>query len=272
MVSPIRRFASLVALALAVAASGYAQDPDKPLSAEELVKNAVNARGGATRIKALEAQRVTGNLSLGPGAEGPMVVELKRPNKLRMEITIQDQTVVRIYDGHGAGWMINPFAVNKGPLALTGDDLKNITDESDFDGPLVDYQAKGNKVEALGTAEVSGKPALKLKLTTKSGDVRTYYFDAATFLLLKWEGIRKSGEQEAQVESFFTDYRNVDGMRFAFEVDTDSPGSNIVQKLTISKIELNPQIDDARFLKPAAPPAASPDASPPAKENPPGKQ
>lgn len=198
-----------------------------------------------------------------------MLVELKRPNRLHMEVTIEDQTVVRIYDGHGAGWMINPFAADKGPVALSGNDLQNITDESDFDGPLVDYQAKGNTVESLGKDEVAGKPVLKMKLTTKSGEVRTYYFDAATFLLLKWEGIRKSGDQEASVESLFSDYRDVNGLKFPFEVDTDAPGSNFVQKLTITKIELNPQIDDARFARPAVPPRASPAASPgPAKENP----
>jgi len=241
-------------------APAFLSAQDKPVAADALVKNAINARGGAERLKAVEAQRITGTVSFGPGAEGPMLVELKRPNKLHMEVTIQDQTVVRVYDGHGSGWMINPFAPDKGPVALSGNDLSNITDESDFDGPLVDYQAKGNSVESLGKDEVNGKPALKLKLTTKSGEVRTYYFDVATFLLLKWEGIRKSAAQQAPVESFFSDYREVGGLKFPFEVDTDSPGSDYIQKLTIEKIELNPHIDDGRFAKPAAPPAASPAA------------
>jgi outer membrane lipoprotein-sorting protein len=263
----VSRIPLVFLLALTVPASGSAQD--KPISGEEVVKNAVNARGGATRIKAVQTQRVTGTISLGPGVEGPMLVELKRPTKLRMEVTVQDQTVIRIYDGRGSGWLVNPFAADKGPVALAGNDLQNITDEADFDGPLVDYQAKGNNVESLGKDEVRGKPALKMKLTTKAGEVRTYYFDARTFLLLKWEGIRKSGDQEAPVESFFSDYRDVDGLKFPFEVDTDSPGSGFNQKLAIAKIELNPQIDDARFWKPAAPAASSPGQSPaPGKENP----
>jgi outer membrane lipoprotein-sorting protein len=261
MLMRIPRLLFLAGLALALPAFLSAQE--EPVAADELVKNAINARGGAARIKAVEAQRVTGTVSFGPGAEGPMLVELKRPNKLHMEVTIQDQTVVRVYDGHGSGWIINPFAADKGPVALTGTDLSNISDESDFDGPLVDYQAKGNAVESLGKDEVNGKPALKLKLTTKSGEVRTYYYDAATFLLLEWEGVRKSGDSEASVRSFFSDYRDVNGLKFPFEVDTDSRSNGYTQKLTIEKIELNPKIDDARFSKPAAP---APPA--PAKENP----
>ena len=228
-----------------------------PLTAEALVAKILDARGGVARIKAIKAQRITGNVSFGPGAEGPMVVELKRPGKMHMEVTIQGQTIVRVYDGQGSGWVINPFSENKGAVPMSGDDLKNIADESDFDGPLVDYQSKGNQIEYLGKDEVDGKPAEKLKLTTKSGDQRTYYLDAATFLLLKWEGIRKSDDKEIPVESFFHDYREVNGIKFAFEIDSDSPGTPQSQKLSIEKIELDPLLDDSRFSKPSIPPASS---------------
>jgi hypothetical protein len=141
---------------------------------------------------------------------------------------------------------------------MSGNDLRNITDESDFDGPLVDYQSKGNKIEYIGKDEVDGKPAEKLKLTTKSGEVRTYFLDASTFLLMKWEGIRKNDDKEIPVESFFRDYREVNGIKFSFEIDTDSPGSAQSQKLAIDKIELDVPLDDSRFAKPAEPAAAPP--------------
>jgi hypothetical protein len=233
-----------------------------PLTAEALVAKILDARGGVARIKAIKAQRITGNVSFGPGAEGPMVVELKRPGKMHMEVTIQGQSIVRVYDGQGSGWVINPFSENKGAVAMSGNDLKNIADEADFDGPLVDYQSKGNKIEYLGKDEVDGKPAEKLKLTTKSGDVRTYYLDAATFLLMKWEGTRKSDDKEIPVESFFHDYREVNGVKFAFEIDSDSPGTPPSQKLSIEKIELDPLLDDSRFTKPSFPPVSLSVANP----------
>ncbi len=227
------------------------------LTAEDLVEKVLDARGGVTRLKAIKSERITGNISFGPGAEGPFNVELKRPGKMHMEVTVENQTIVRIYDGHGSGWIINPFAENKGPVPMSGNDLKNITDESDFDGPLVDYQSKGNKIEYIGKDEVDGKPAEKLKLTTKSEEVRTYFLDASTFLLMKWEGTRKTEGKEIPVESFFRDYREVNGIKFAFEIDTDSPGSAQSQKLSIDKIELDPVLDDSRFGKPANPSAAA---------------
>jgi len=227
------------------------------LTADQLVAKVLQARGGVARLKEVKSERVSGTISFGPGAEGPFTVELKRPGKMHMEVTIQDQTVLRVYDGHGSGWIVNPFSGNKSAMPMSGDDLRNIADESDFDGPLLDYQSKGNQIEALGSENIAGKRSLKLKLTTKSGDVRTYFFDAVTFLLLKWTGVRKTNEQEIPVESLFADYRDVDGIKFAFQIDTSSPGTNQTQKLSISKIELDPNLDESHFAKPPDAPAPS---------------
>lgn len=253
-----RKLIVFTGLLLVFPVVGRAQS--SPLSADGLVQKVLDARGGAAKLRTIKSERVAGSISFGPGAEGPFFVELKRPGKMHMEVVVQGQSIVRIYDGHGFGWIINPFTGSKNPQPMTGNDLKNIADESDFDGPLLDYQSKGNKIEYLGKDEIEGKPAEKLKLTTKSGDARIYFFDAATFLLLKWEGIRKNDDQEIPVESFFRDYREVNGLKFAFEIDTDSPGSAQTQKLSIQKIELDIPLEDKRFDKPAEPPTAAPPA------------
>jgi outer membrane lipoprotein-sorting protein len=163
--------------------------------------------------------------------------------------------------------MINPFAEVKDAEPLSREDLKNISDESDFDGPLVDYKTKGNQIELVGKENLDDKPVYRLKLTNKNGDVRFYFFDASSFLLLKWEGIRKTGEQEVPWESFFSDFREVQGLKYAFRIAQGSPGTEIKQTLTAEKIEINPQIDDSRFAKPQIP--AAPADPPPSSSAPP---
>ena len=64
-----RPFLFLAGLAVTFPALLSAQD--KPVAADELVKSAINARGGAARIKAVDAQRVTGTVSFGPGPRAP---------------------------------------------------------------------------------------------------------------------------------------------------------------------------------------------------------
>jgi outer membrane lipoprotein-sorting protein len=254
----IRTIRFVSALALALAALPFLS-PLKAQSADEVVAKALAARGGLEKIKAIQSQRISGTISFGPGAEGPFLVELKRPLKMHMEITIQGQSVVRVYDGKSSGWVINPFGENKEAQPMSAEDLKNISDESDFDGPLVDYKEKGNQIELVGKEQVENRPAYRIKLTRKGGDSRFYFFDADSFLLVKWEGKRKAEDKEYVVESFFKDYRDVNGLKFAFEIDSDSPGSEQQQKIMIEKLELDPKVDETRFSKPAA--SAAPAAS-----------
>ena len=232
-------------------------------TADEILAKVLGARGGLDKLRAINSERVSGKISFGD-VTGPFVVELKRPLKMHMQLAVQDKTMVRVYDGKSQGWANNPFAGKMNPEAMSGDDLKNITEESDFDGPLLDYQSKGNQIELVGKDKVDDKDVWRMKLTTKNGDVRFYLFDANSFLLLKWEGKRKYESQEIPVESHFSDYREVGGLKFAFGIDSGSSPSDLTQKIRIEKIELNPELSDAEFDKPSAPPQPSAPAATPA--------
>jgi len=232
-------------------------------TADEILAKVLAARGGADKLRAIHSERVSGQISFGDDS-GPFVVELKRPLKMHMQLTIQDKTMVRVYDGKSQGWANNPFAGKMEPEAMSGDELKNITEESDFDGPLLDYKSKGNQIELVGKDKFEDKDVWRLKLTTKNGDVRYYLFDADSFLLLKWEGKRKFQGQEFPVESHFSDYREVSGLKFAFAIDSGSSATELTQKIRVEKIELNPELGDAEFGKPAVPPQPSAPAAAPA--------
>ena len=220
------------------------------------------ARGGLAKMRSIKSERVAGTISFGSEASGPFAVELKRPLKMHMTLSVQNQTMVRVFDGT-QGWANNPFAGKVNPDSMTDEDLKNISEEADFDGPLVDYVRKGNKVELLGKDKVEDKDVWRVRLTTKNGDVRYYLFDVQAFLLLKWEGKRRAEGKEFPVESYFRDYRDVDGLKFSFQIDSGSSAINLTQKLVIDKIELNVLIPDSEFTKPAAPDAPAPSASAP---------
>jgi outer membrane lipoprotein-sorting protein len=227
-------------------------------TADEILAKVVAARGGLAKIRSVRSERVSGQITFGE-VSGPFVVELQRPLKMHMQITIQNMTMVRVYDGKSAAWANNPFAGKMNPDPMNEEDLRNISEESDFDGPLVNYKEKGNQVELVGKDKVKDNDVWRLKMTTKNGDVRFYLFDADSFLLVKWEGKRKADGQEVPVESYFSDYREVGGLKFYFGIDSGRSGDDITQKIRIEKIDLNPQFNEAEFGKPStpAPPAAS---------------
>src|SRR6201992_4144795 len=105
-------------------------------TASQILAKVYVARGGLTRIKALRSEKITGTISFGSEASGPFTVELKRPMKMYMTLDVQIQTIIRVYDGM-QGWANNPFAGKPNPDPMVEDDLRNISEEADFDGPLV---------------------------------------------------------------------------------------------------------------------------------------
>jgi outer membrane lipoprotein-sorting protein len=253
------RLVSLAAVLLA--AFWLSPLPAAAQNLDDVLAKVFAARGGLDKIRGVKSQRVSGRIAFGD-VSGPFVVELKRPLKMHMQLTVQNLTMVRVYDGKSTGWANNPFAGKMNPDTMSEEELKNITEESDFDGPLVDYKQKGNQLELVGKDKVKDKEAWRLKLTTNHGDVRFYLFDTDSFRLLKWEGKRKYEGKEFPVESYFSDYRDVDGLKYAFEIDSGASATDITQKISIEKIELNPEINDAEFTKPAPPASGAPASAP----------
>ena len=223
------------------------------LTAEEIVAKVLAARGGLEKAKAVQAERITGTIYFNPELYGPFLAEFKRPLKMHNEVTIQNKTVVRSFNGKDAGWVTNPFVGKDAPEPMSVDEMKDAFNEADFDGPLVDAKAKGNSIELAGTEKVEGRDTYILKVTHKDGQVSSYSFDTKTFLLAKWSGADAVNGEPVTRETFFRDYRDVNGLKFAFELISNTPGAEVTQRIVVEKIELDPQIDEARFGKPPTP-------------------
>jgi hypothetical protein len=239
-----RRIGLTLGLIAALASIASAQTLD-----EVLAKN-LQARGGLDKINAVKTIRMTGTMTVGPGMEAPLVMEMRRPNLVKTSFTLQGMTGVQAYDGK-TGWAVMPFMGKKDPEAMSADDVKELADQSDFDGPLVDWKKKGNTVELLGKESVEGTDAWKLKVTLKSGTVRTIYLDADSYLEIKSEGKRTMHGTELEVEGTVGDYKDVSGLMLPYSMENSVKGHPEKQKITITKIELNPTLASDYFTMPA---------------------
>src|SRR5262245_13941614 len=233
---------SVCALLLAVSASAQ--------TADEIIEKHIKALGGADKLKAVQTMKATGTMKAGP-MELPVTLTKARPESVRMDFTVQGMTGTQAYDG-STGWLVMPFMGKKDPEKMSDDMLKEIKEEADFDGPIFDYKAKGNKVEYLGKEDVEGSPAYKLKVTTKSGTETIDYLDAETYLIIKTEGKRTIQGQEVESETTLGDYKEVEGMLLPHSMQSHRKGApgGQGQSITVDKYEINPKIDTAVFKMP----------------------
>ena len=234
----------LVGLAAAVALAA----PASAQTVDELIAKATDARGGVSKIKAVQSVRMTGRMT-GPGGEAPITLEMKRPRNTRMEVVVQGQTGVQAFDGKQA-WGIAPMGSRK-PEPLPDEMARNIDERADFDGPLVDYKAKGHQVELVGKETVDGTATWKLKLTPKRGDAQYIFLDAASFLEIRNETHRLVRGQEMDILTTFSDFKESGGVVWAHRIQAGPKGRTEKQVLSFDKIEVNVPIDDSRFKMPS---------------------
>ena len=234
---------------LGIATLAFFAIPASAQTAEEIVNKYIKAIGGMEKIQAVKTLRRTGKFTGGGGFEANVAQENKRANMVRQEFALQGLTGVNAYDGK-TGWKIEPWGGKKDPEALGEEEMKSIVEDSDFDGPLVNYQQKGNKVEFVGMDQVEGTDAFKLKLTLANGDVFYYYMDTDYYVPIKIDTKRMIRGAEREYETALGDYKEVAGWYLPHSFETNTKGSQDKQKIVIDRIEANAQIDDGRFHMP----------------------
>ncbi len=277
---------SLAADGKAGPAKAAAKRPAK-LSAAQIVQKHVAARGGLRAWRAVQSMAWNGRMEVGFGdsvarseryvsgamarkgkgpraavAEGkaearkqvevPFVLEMKRPARSRIEIEFAGKTAVQVYDGT-SGWLLRPYLNRDDWEPFTKEQAQSQQGKWDLDGPLVDYAARGTKVELVSVEPVEGRDAYKLKLTHRSGEVQHVWIDAKSFLDVRVEGTpRRMDGKMRTVWVTQRDFHRVQGLMVPFVLETAVEGYADTHTMTIDKVALNPRLDDARFAKPKA--------------------
>jgi hypothetical protein len=258
------------------------------LSVQQIVDRNITARGGLQAWQRVSSMSLVGKLDAGktrtdggqvavvskqerakakaemrkavqegkPLAQAPTVIQLpfqmdlKRPTMTRLEIPFQGETAVQVYDGAN-GWKLRPYLGRHEVEPFSEDELKSAASQQELDGPLFNYAAKGTSVALEGGELVDGRGAYKLKLALKNGGVRHLWIDAQTFLDVKIDSApRRMDGKSRTVVTYFKNYKPVDGLLIAHELDTAVEGMPGAQRILIEKVALNPPLDPARFTKP----------------------
>jgi len=242
----LRFLTSFISAAL-LASAIFAQDKSQP-TVDELVAKNIEAKGGAAVLTNLQTMRLTGKLLVPVQGQ----VELtflqvnKRPDEVRTEASLQGMTQIEAYDGK-EGWKVSPFFGRKDPERMSADDVKALIEDTETGGPLADWKAKGSTIEYLGTEDVDGTPAHKLKVVRKNGDVSFVYLDPDHFLEIRivTERVRHGAHEEIEMD--LGDYEQAGGVFVPTSIEVGRKGSPDKQQTIIDKVEANVPVDDTIF-------------------------
>src|SRR5437016_10034543 len=251
------RFVISLILAALIAPKIFAQDKSQP-TADELVAKNIEAKGGATALHDLQSLRLTGKMLVQQGQIELAYLQIKeRPEEVRTEASLQGMTQIQAYDGK-EGWKVSPFFGRKDPEHMSADDVKALIEDTEIDGALIDWKTKGSSVEYLGTEDVEGTLAHKLKVVRKNGDVSFVYLDPDHFLEIRilTERMRHGAHEEEETD--LGDYEKAGGVFVPTSIEFGRKGAPDKQRIIIDKVEANVPVDDTIFHFPGQIPLPQP--------------
>jgi outer membrane lipoprotein-sorting protein len=237
----------LASCLLAAAATAALADAPAP-TVDSIVADYVAARGGAAKIKSVQTLRQSGHAYADGGRQAIVLRELKRPNKSRFEFTVQGMTGVYVANGRD-GWQVTPLEGSLEAKPMSPDAVTDALEQADIEGPLVDWKAKGHKVELDGRTKIRGREAYKLKVTLKSGAVRYDYIDVASHYEVRAESTREIGGHALHVTADFSNHKKTAGLLFPGTIEVTTVERPQKLRIVVDAVEVNPKIDDARFEK-----------------------
>ena len=203
-----RLLAPCLALTLAALSTPtYAQD------AEKIVAQYIKAQGGAKNLSKVQTLIIEGTITnAAEGKSGTYTLDTKLPNRYYSELIIDDKNAIEAYNGKSA-WHQTPTGEISTLVGLEGSQLEAAG--LYYNSRLVN--AKKNKlgVAFIGHAQVRGKDALQIEITTPAGLKREIFFDPQTHLIVK-ESAAIGGIDE---QILYDDYRPVSGLKLPYKIE-----------------------------------------------------
>lgn len=243
---------AVVGLVLALSPTGRADEA----AAKAQIEKGLKAIGGNENLAKVKAatHRMKGTFH-GMGMALPYTGEwiMQFPDQMRFtidsEVNGMKFTLTRVYN-RGKGWSKTMDVVAE----LKPEEIE----ESKHDlyamwvmmlRPLL--KEPGFTLTQLGEVQVEKRPTVGVKVARKGQRDIKLYFDKDSALLVKSEAVVRDEEtgKEVNQEEFFSDYKEIDGIKHPMKALIKRDGKVYVEGETI-EVKIEDKIDEARFGKP----------------------
>jgi hypothetical protein len=214
-----------------------AQEAQKQ-DAQKIVDQYIKAEGGSKALSRVRTVTLEGTFTAPDGKTGTYTFDTRLPNRYYTELLVADRTVVEAYNGKSA-WHQKQTGEIETLVGSEGAQLEAAAQY--YNSHLVD--AKKNKLGTafIGHAQVRGKDALQVEVTTSAGLKRQVFFDPRSHLILE-EAAAIGGVDQS---IFYDDYRSVEGLKLPYKIALHR-GSDVYD-ITVTRAAVNASVGERVF-------------------------
>jgi hypothetical protein len=218
-------------------------------TADEIIAKHIDAHGGLAAWGKVDAIKVTGMFTAFSLENEYSSVKTKDGSYFA-DLYLGEKRVIEALH-QGAGWTIDPWQDMEYARRLNSGELNVLMQKAEFITPFLNYQDKGYSVDYTGMDTLDGMIMHRLNLTRPNGKSETWYLHADTFLEYKCESEWVDFARTMPAESYFDDFRSVEGLVFPFFVERTFWQRDRI--LLIENIEINPTVNFEKFQMPRRP-------------------
>jgi hypothetical protein len=220
-----------------------------PIPADDIINKYVAAIGGQAAIDKIKTRTMKGNIVGSNGQSMTYETNQSGADKAYEMFKTGQGTMERAING-ATGWEKNPQGVHE----LTGGQFTQIKQQSALFRNLR-LKEQYTRMRVAGRDKVGDRDAIIVAATTADNQQERLYFDAENGLLLRRLTFLRTMVGVIPTQSDFSDYRDVDGVKFPFTIVTSSINAGSpISTTKLDEIKLNPAVDDSKFAMPPAPP------------------
>ncbi|MBT7996958.1 MAG: hypothetical protein HN691_18975, partial [Bacteroidetes bacterium] len=211
---------------------------------EDIIKKHIDAHGGAKKIAAIQTMKITGKFTAFSEVDDYTAFK-RNDGSYYADLRLDKYKVFEAFDGKN-GWTIDPWQEIDFPRQLNKTEVGVMMQKADMVTPFHKYKEKGYKVEYLGEKEVDGEKVFALKLIRNNMQEEIWYLNTETYLEFKCESQWVDFAWPSPCETYFDDFRKVNGVLFPFYVERTFSIRNRI--LEIEKIKINTEFDNSKLV------------------------
>jgi len=203
--------ARLLTILIALMLTGGAY-PARAQEAGKIVEQYVKAAGGGRALAKIKTLTLEGSFASDDGKTGTYTLDTKLPNRYYSELLIGEKNLIEAYNGKSA-WHQNAAGELGTLVGSEGMQLEAAAQY--YNSRLVNPKKSKIALTFVGHAQVRGRDALQIEITTATGVKRQIFFDSQTHLIVK-EAATVGGVDE---EISYDDYRTIEGVKLPHKIE-----------------------------------------------------
>jgi hypothetical protein len=242
-------------------AAAYQQTPSAAPPAdktqtEQLLRRAVDARGGLEALKKVKTIVAEADTTIST-LEGKITAKTKSfveyPGRMRVEAQLPEGEVVQVY-ANGSAWVRDPGGVHDAPPEMQAE--FEASTKRDSMALLVGAATGALRANLAGEEGHDGRTLKVLEITGDGLSPVRLHIDSQSGAVVKMThesqappGSAQPSHEQRLTEEIFSDYRMVDGVNVAFKALVKRAGIVLMER-QLTSVQINPTFPADLFAKP----------------------